>query len=611
MADSQADHHHSLANSGGKHKYTFADVYHAAKYERNFNYVFWLHITLDILTESAFVCAGYALVALAISLIALISTLGMVVVLPAAYVPYSMLHIIHSLLGAFMVFNIYFNYLMAVSTKPGYPSDLKMEEIVSLEKDSRQRTCKRCNTMKPPRAHHCSICDKCVLRMDHHCPWISNCVGHRNYRYFVSFLFWVTLGTVYLSSISFGELMKPGSIFFPVEGGRATASQKFIHTLNPFPRNAKDTRNIYQVLYDELTKNSKFDRHKHKHKHKHKIHDKQQHLTIPASAAETPDQPHYVRMSSRNKFRKLQQLRGRDDVTITSAANSNISTTKGTETQLESMKKNQQNSRQEENDPEKEKTLSKFERYLPQHGTTSIGRAGRQQQSVLAWLLPDEFSVLIAFALATGVWIGTGFLLALHTILVFSGMTTIEYMESGERERECRRQGIVYKHPFDRGAAENFAEVFGRVPWYLALLPSMREPTPPNLRPATAIMARDTNRECPCTCNGSTGINNSGAISNVTGSIGGGDGSNGMKNEVRVRHSLGSNYNSSSGIANRRTLNGEDVCDPEPGRYQLAADPGDNNCAGGRIQHVPLNNDHNGGGDAANPALEARNINIV
>ncbi len=39
-----------------------------------------------------------------------------------------------------------------------------------------------------------------------------------------------------------------------------------------------------------------------------------------------------------------------------------------------------------------------------------------------------------------------------------------------------REAGVPYKHPYDRGLSENIAEVFGPYPWYLMLLPSLREP---------------------------------------------------------------------------------------------------------------------------------------
>uniref|UniRef100_A0A915DX06 Palmitoyltransferase n=1 Tax=Ditylenchus dipsaci TaxID=166011 RepID=A0A915DX06_9BILA len=47
--------------------------------------------------------------------------------------------------------------------------------------------CSRCESFRPPRAHHCRVCRRCVRKMDHHCkPWVNNCVGEFNQKLIVS-----------------------------------------------------------------------------------------------------------------------------------------------------------------------------------------------------------------------------------------------------------------------------------------------------------------------------------------------------------------------------------------------------------------------------------------
>ena len=49
---------------------------------------------------------------------------------------------------------------------------------------------------RPERSSHCPDCDWWVEIFDHHCPYLNNCVGKRNYRYFIGFLTFLILNGV-------------------------------------------------------------------------------------------------------------------------------------------------------------------------------------------------------------------------------------------------------------------------------------------------------------------------------------------------------------------------------------------------------------------------------
>ena len=100
----------------------------------------------------------------------------------------------HCYTASIVMIVCYYSFYMASFTDPGVIPDKQAAKVAKKRYPfdevmyKRDNDCKTCGFEKPARSKHCAVCNVCVEKFDHHCIWINNCVGRKNYRYFLTFL---------------------------------------------------------------------------------------------------------------------------------------------------------------------------------------------------------------------------------------------------------------------------------------------------------------------------------------------------------------------------------------------------------------------------------------
>ncbi|KAJ1432034.1 DHHC palmitoyltransferase-domain-containing protein [Ochromonadaceae sp. CCMP2298] len=126
----------------------------------------------------------------------------------------------HCLFVLWLAPNIMCNYWACAITPPGSPeresASAEAQQLLGAEGGGASlvldpgvsyKFCASCSCVRPPRAHHCSVLNRCVYHFDHFCPWMCTTVGYGNYRYFVLFLLYMTLGALYIVLYTLADLL--------------------------------------------------------------------------------------------------------------------------------------------------------------------------------------------------------------------------------------------------------------------------------------------------------------------------------------------------------------------------------------------------------------------
>ncbi|KAH8283835.1 hypothetical protein KR054_002979 [Drosophila jambulina] len=134
------------------------------------------------------------------SAIVLLSVIGFLFVFDLWYVlpqlldPAGCWYWLLCLLCAFITSNILGNWWLSFKTNTTVDS-LPAERQTPAEGETHLwHYCIACDRLVPPRSWHCRLCQGCMLKRDHHCTISGCCIGHKNQRYFICFLFHLAAG---------------------------------------------------------------------------------------------------------------------------------------------------------------------------------------------------------------------------------------------------------------------------------------------------------------------------------------------------------------------------------------------------------------------------------
>ncbi|XP_040189647.1 palmitoyltransferase ZDHHC3-like [Rana temporaria] len=172
---------------------------------------------------------------------------------------------LHAVLYNLIVFMLLLCHTRAVFSDPGVVplpemaidfSDLRGTPRKNDRGNEDWTVCNRCETYRPPRAHHCRICHRCIRRMDHHCPWINNCVGELNQKYFIQFLFYTALASLYSMGLVLGTWLLPalrgGDAEDAVKAGQVRSHVQIAHCILLLVESVLFGLFVTVIFYDQI-----------------------------------------------------------------------------------------------------------------------------------------------------------------------------------------------------------------------------------------------------------------------------------------------------------------------------------------------------------------------